>query len=81
MTIQELIEILKQFNPNTLVVVAGYHHGYNDISKIQPINIELNVNQSWDSGAHSLANFTASNPISAVFLGGYNNNIPNALDD
>lgn len=81
MTIAELIEQLKRYDPNWLVVVAGYHHGYNHVSKINAIALQLNTNQTWDSGAHSLANLNNREATPALFLGGYNDNIPYDLDD
>jgi hypothetical protein len=53
MTVQELIEALSKFDPNTPVVVRGYEGGYNDIQSIQPLSIQLNVNNTWYYGAHS----------------------------
>jgi hypothetical protein len=52
MTIQELIDALSAFNPQTPVVISGYEGGYNDISVIKPLTIQLNVNDKYYYGAH-----------------------------
>ena len=52
MTIQELCDRLSQFPPDTPVVVKGYEGGFNDVNKIEPLEMQLNVNTIWFYGAH-----------------------------
>lgn len=75
MTIQELIETLAQFDPQTPVVVSGYEGGYNDISIVKPLNIQLNVNDKHYYGAHHCVKGTLvpNIPLTPViYLGGLN---------
>jgi hypothetical protein len=51
MTVQELIEKLAQFPPNTPVVVKGYESGFNDIHSVTEENIQLDTNTIWYYGA------------------------------
>ncbi|MDB9316012.1 hypothetical protein PN462_23075 [Spirulina sp. CS-785/01] len=78
MTIQELIDHLKQYPPNTRVVIAGYQQGYNDIQKIIPVTLQLNQHHHGCNGAHRLAppNLPYPCTTAAIFLGGYNPNCP-----
>lgn len=52
MTIRELIDALSQFDPETPVVISGYEGGYNDVSIVKPLTIQLNVNDKYYYGAH-----------------------------
>lgn len=52
MTVKQLIEKLQQFNPEAMVVVAGYEGGYNEISDAGDIRLNLNVNKEWYYGKH-----------------------------
>jgi hypothetical protein len=54
MNIKELIEKLKQFDPETLVVVNGYEEGQDDINNIEEITIALNPNKqsNWYEGKY-----------------------------
>jgi hypothetical protein len=52
-TIKELIESLSKFAPNTPVVIGGYEGGYNDVSIVEPLTMQLNVNEKHHYyGAH-----------------------------
>lgn len=42
-TVSELIEKLKTFSPDTLVLIDGYEDGYADIGVIKPSKVTLNV--------------------------------------
>lgn len=83
MTIQELIETLSNFDPDWLVVIAGYRSGYNDVIKVKPVKIQLNVNPQWYCGAYTLArpNCPDATKHHAIYLGGYNPNVPTDLTD
>jgi len=52
MTVQEIIEALSQFPPDTPVVVRGYESGYNGIQEVKPLSMQLNINKTWYYGAH-----------------------------
>lgn len=52
MTIAELIQKLSQYDPNLPIVVKGYEGGYNDVSIIEELNLQLNVNTENWYGAH-----------------------------
>ena len=52
MTIQELCDRLSQFPPDTPVVVKGYEGGFNYVNKIEPLEMQLNVNPIWFYGSH-----------------------------
>ena len=51
MTIQELCDRLSQFPPDTPVVVRGYEGGFNDVLKVEAV--EMQLNEHWYYGAHS----------------------------
>jgi|GEM_PF-1243216 len=50
MTIQELCDRLSQFPPDTPVVVKGYEGGFNDVSKVEAMEMQLNINTIWFYG-------------------------------
>jgi hypothetical protein len=52
MTIQELLQHLAQFPPDTRVVVGGYEGGYNDITIYKTIQIQLDARTEWYMGQH-----------------------------
>lgn len=52
MTVQELIEKLTKFPPNTPVIVRGYESGFNDIHSVTEEDVQLSVNTIWYYGAH-----------------------------
>lgn len=51
-TVSELIEKLKTFSPDTLVLVDGYEDGYADIGAITPSKVTLNVHKEEYYGPH-----------------------------
>jgi hypothetical protein len=77
MTIQELVEALSNFPPDTPVVVRGYEGGFNDIRDVVALDIQLNVNTIWYYGAHG-PNTDISQPVpdipftNVVYLHSYN---------
>jgi hypothetical protein len=56
MKIKQLIKQLQQFDPETMAVVAGYEGGYNEISNVGNIRLNLNVNKEWYYGKHKQDN-------------------------
>lgn len=77
MTIAELIQTLSQYDPDLPVVVKGYEGGYNDISLIEELNLQLNVNtENWYGAHEEIHNSNASNPSvhRAIRLAGLNPN-------
>ncbi len=50
MTIKELIHELSKYPPEARVVVQGYEDGFDDISVIQPISVQLNSDTAWYYG-------------------------------
>ncbi len=72
MTAQELITELQKYPPDTRIVVRGYELGYNDILKLIPMKIKLNVYEHWYEGAHEKSDYDEG--IDAVELFGENKN-------
>ncbi len=75
MTITELIETLFQLDPATPVVVRGYEGGYNDVSIVNPLTLQLNVNDRHYYGAHGCVKglVVPDKPMTqVVYLGGFN---------
>ena len=52
MTIQELIQKLSQYDPNTRVIVRGYEDGFNDVNYTEQRKIVLNYHSEWYYGSH-----------------------------
>ena len=55
MKVKELIETLQQLDPEKMVVIAGYEGGHNEISSVEAIRLNLNVNQGEVYGKHEQA--------------------------
>jgi len=47
MTVQQLIETLKGYPADALVVTEGYEDGYEPIKKAELIKVEENKNKEW----------------------------------
>ena len=54
MKVRELIEELQRHDPETRVVVNGYEGGYDDVSCVDEIRLNLNANTAWYYGKHEL---------------------------
>lgn len=52
MKVKELIRELQTKHQDACVVVDGYEDGLDDISKVEEIKIEKNVNTVWWNGKH-----------------------------
>ncbi len=76
MTVSELINELQKISPDTRILIRGYEDGYNDILKLIPMKIKLNVNEHWYEGAHEKTDDDKG--IDAIDLFGNNKN---AKDD
>jgi hypothetical protein len=77
MTIAELIQTLSQYDPHLPVVVKGYEGGFNDVSIIEEITLESNVNTEYWYGAHEeiqVSQASAKLSFKAIRLAGLNPN-------
>ena len=54
MIVKELLELLKDHDPDSLVLIPGYEDGYRTLTEIRPVLAELNVNNEWYYGPHEL---------------------------
>ena len=67
MKVKELIEQLKQLNPELMVVVRGYEGGVNEVVSYEECNIALDANKGdWYYGRHEVVEFdkfSFSNPV------------------
>jgi hypothetical protein len=67
MKIKELIEQLKKYDPEMLVVARGYESGWDDIDIIkEQILIEWEYNDSWYDGKYSYFQEKQNNPDNAI---------------
>ena len=53
MNASELIRLLQEFSPDTIIVVRGYEDGYNDILKLRQVKIKYNPDAAWYYGIYS----------------------------
>jgi hypothetical protein len=68
MTVSELINKLKDYPADQLVVVDGYETGFDDIEKLEPVSIVLFTKKEWWNGRYELKK--AANAVPAVSLSG-----------
>lgn len=52
MKVKELIQILEQYDPETLVAISGYEGGYTENIGILEIELYLNVHEEYYYGEH-----------------------------
>ena len=52
MKVKDLIERLKTFDPELMVVRPGYEGGVTEIDHLTSIEVALNVNEEWYYGEH-----------------------------
>jgi hypothetical protein len=52
MTKAELIEMMREYPDDTMVVIQGYEGGLEDITEIEKIKLKLNYNTSLFYGPH-----------------------------
>ena len=77
MTVAELIEKLSQYDPDLPVVIKGYEGGYNDLSIIEEIRLQLNANtENWYGTHEEITNNGTAHrsPCEALRLAGLNPN-------
>lgn len=55
MTVQQLIETLRAFPANALVVSEGYEGGYEPIKKVDLIKVRENEGKKWWDGKYDRA--------------------------
>ena len=72
MTVAELMERLKAFDPGLPVVVAGYEEGYNDLSSVAPVRMLPEADTRWYCGAHGDADSNDEKAVTALLLSGQN---------
>jgi len=54
MKVYELMDILKDHDPEMRVVVRGYEAGYDDVDRVVKLNVCLNVHKEWYHGKHDI---------------------------
>jgi hypothetical protein len=52
MKVRELIEALKEFDPELEVCRSGYEGGYSFVSEVEKIKLVLDCNEEWYYGPH-----------------------------
>ena len=52
MTASELITLLQEQPRDIKIVVRGYEDGYNDVSRLIPVNISQDKNDKWYYGEY-----------------------------
>ena len=72
MTVAELMERLKAFDPDLPVVVAGYEEGYNDLSSVAPVRMLPEADTRWYCGAHQDVDPEDEKAVTALLLSGGN---------
>ena len=68
MTVKELMDTLKQFPEEMLVLTNGYEDGYTDILNPKIIYVKHNPQNEWYYGDYDLADKKDNNTIQAVGL-------------
>ena len=71
MTVQNLIELLKEHDPNLPVMVRGYEGGVDDANVLEKIKVVLNSYTDWYFGDHEEyfdLNDAPSNAVDALYL-------------
>lgn len=58
MTAKELIELLKTYDPETMVMMLGYEGGYNDVTDVKNDDVILNYHTEWYYGNHESSSLT-----------------------
>jgi hypothetical protein len=76
MTVGELIERLRAFDPNLPAVVSSYQGdcGYNNLSRVDAVQMRPDVSDEWYTGQHGdMYLYRDGDPVvDAVYLGGKN---------
>lgn len=56
MKVSELIEQLRQRDPDAMIVIRGYEGGVNEAYKLIDCKVGLNYNDEWYYGKHEVIN-------------------------
>jgi len=79
MTVNELIETLKNYHGDTRVLAVGYEGGYDDISvRTEGIVFDYNDKDTWYMGRHEDAKMVQSHVDDLESLSGYHYTISNS---
>ncbi|MEI8012216.1 MAG: hypothetical protein WCI27_07020 [Candidatus Omnitrophota bacterium] len=70
MTINELIQKLSAFPPDTNIVVSGYEGGFADVTGARGIRLQKDANKEWYYGRHEEANAGDQQAAKAVVITG-----------
>ena len=54
MKVKELITRLQACDPESIVVIAGYEGGVDELIDVNAVHIRLNANTAWYYGRHAL---------------------------
>lgn len=65
MNVRELIEELKKYDPEAMVIESGYEGGVGEITSVEEVTIKLNVNTEWYYGSHEI---TTEGNTQAVYI-------------
>ena len=65
MTIRELTQALREFDPGQMVVVQGYEGGFDEVTLVRGLRLALNAHEEFWYGRHEI---TASNGVPAALL-------------
>jgi hypothetical protein len=65
MNVRQLIEKLSEYDPETMVIRAGYEGGVAEVSHVEVTTIKLNVNTEWYYGSHEE---TSEGDVPAVYV-------------
>lgn len=68
MTVAELIERLKQFDPSQMVMVNGYEGGLKDVKFVGDARVRLNVNTERYYGPHEASYEDENHDVVAVTI-------------
>jgi hypothetical protein len=52
MKVKDLITLLQKEDPEAMAVGPGYESGLNEVTGVEAISLDLNVNSEWYYGAH-----------------------------
>ena len=69
MTVIELIERLRSFAPDSLVVVPGYESGFDGITSVHEVEVEMVADGEWFNGQYEgTEDKTSGQSVKAVAL-------------
>lgn len=75
MKVKELIEVLKNSDQESLVIVDGYDDGFNEVLEISYVDIKCDVSTTGYYGQHGIAAYNTKRGkeiVKAVYLRGWN---------